>query len=561
MLRTAKWSAALCLLIVLCGSAAHAQTVINAASCNKSDVSKALGQVSSGSYIVAIPSGTCTWTSQLSYTIPSAVTNLTIQGNTAVNCTGTAGTSSYACTPTDNTVLVDAYAAANQQIWSITTGAASTSFRITGITFQGGNLAQGLNKPSGFIVLYGSTHSLRVDHCHFNTQTYTIHDFGGGVTHYGLIYGVYDHNRFDFYGTENGVRDYAGGDAYGDLPYSQPTGFGSVNFIFLENNEFNGGFVNDCNLGAQEVVRYNMIISDSNDTAADSGAIQTHAMGQGTQRERGCRAMEEYHNYQFNPTPAYPEYGGADGDTGTGLRWGNTLSSGYQFDMVFQEIREIAAGHAQTNAPNGIGYCGSSSNGVVSPWDGNSGLKSGGWPCIDQTGRGQGDLINGQNFPVMAAATVTGTYSWPHNMLEPWYVWNETIVSGNIYNLPCWNGVCRNPNLDFYSQVGTTANTSPSSPFNGTTGTGFGTLTNRPSTCTAGPGGTYGQSPTGSYGVAYFATDANSGNGELYVCTATNTWTAIYTPYTYPHPLTTGGSTGNNSGAPAPPTNVSATVQ
>ena len=30
----------------------------------------------------------------------------------------------------------------------------------------------------------------------------------------------------------------------------------------------------------------------------------------------------------------------------------------------------------------------------------------------------------------------------------------------------------------------------------------------------------------------------NGGEGELYVCTATNTWTAIYRPYTYPHPLT-----------------------
>jgi hypothetical protein len=28
-------------------------------------------------------------------------------------------------------------------------------------------------------------------------------------------------------------------------------------------------------------------------------------------------------------------------------------------------------------------------------------------------------------------------------------------------------------------------------------------------------------------------------SGALYKCTATNTWTSYYTPYTYPHPLVT----------------------
>jgi len=49
--------------------------------------------------------------------------------------------------------------------------------------------------------------------------------------------------------------------------------------------------------------------------------------------------------------------------------------------------------------------------------------------------------------------------------------------------------------------------------------------------------------------VGYWATDQGSwnqsgsgGQGVLYKCTATNTWTLYYTPYTYPHPLQ-GGST------------------
>jgi hypothetical protein len=73
------------------------------------------------------------------------------------------------------------------------------------------------------------------------------------------------------------------------------------------------------------------------------------------------------------------------------------------------------------------------------------------------------------------------------------------------------------------------------SDFNGTVGVGCGTT--KPGTCTA--------------GVAYWETSQSCStltdyvgaspttpiSGTLYKCTATNTWTPYYTPYTYPHPL------------------------
>ena len=82
-------------------------------------------------------------------------------------------------------------------------------------------------------------------------------------------------------------------------------------------------------------------------------------------------------------------------------------------------------------------------------------------------------------------------------------------------------------NRDYFNYV--------SSGFNGTVGTGSGTLAAIPSTCTT--------------GVGYWATDQGSwntsgngfGQGVLYKCTSTNTWTAFYTPYTYPDPLNVGG--------------------
>ncbi|MFY9560030.1 MAG: hypothetical protein WAQ52_07340 [Terriglobales bacterium] len=61
-----------------------------------------------------------------------------------------------------------------------------------------------------------------------------------------------------------------------------------------------------------------------------------------------------------------------------------------------------------------------------------------------------------------------------------------------------------------------------------------------PGTCTA-DGNTY-----------YGTTDTD----KIYKCTAANTWTLFYQPYTYPHPLRT-----NSQNAPNAPTNLAAVVQ
>jgi hypothetical protein len=69
-------------------------------------------------------------------------------------------------------------------------------------------------------------------------------------------------------------------------------------------------------------------------------------------------------------------------------------------------------------------------------------------------------------------------------------------------------------NRDFYNQT---------TSFDGTVGVGIGLWADRPATCTP--------------GVAYWATDVGS-QGTLYKCTAVDTWSRYYEPYTYPHPLT-----------------------
>ena len=95
----------------------------------------------------------------------------------------------------------------------------------------------------------------------------------------------------------------------------------------------------------------------------------------------------------------------------------------------------------------------------------------------------------------------------------------------------------------------------PTHPSTCNTGVGCGTLANRPATCTT--------------GVAYWATNqscsdmtgmvgadpSTSISGTFYKCTGTNSWTAYYTPYTYPHPLR-GEAPDPDITAPAVPTGL-----
>ena len=529
-------------LFVLLSLPAMAQTcstaTCNAATPGEADVLAALPSSgnTNATVTVNIPSGTATWTTGFNYTIPSAVTLLIIQGATTVSCSGTAGTSSYSCTATDNTVFIDSYVASNVPLMSFHIGTAA--FRMTGLTFQGGTLASGVTKPNGFLNFTGTSTSFRVDHSHFNTNTYTPVNSGGGMTIFTNVYGVVDHTVCDMYAQNNCVRVY--NSDFGDANWGAPTGFGTSSFVFLENDVFNGGAANDCDDGGRIVIRYSTINAAS--SGGDQGLWQTHQMGQGTERSRGCRAEEVYHLYVSNPNPSNALYTVGDGGSGTGLAWNNVISSGYNYDIGFQNIREVSTGHSQTAPPNGIGYCGNGSSGATSAWDGNTSPATG-YPCIDQTGRGQGDLLNGLNFPNAGLIGCSGggcAPFWPHNMREPWYVWNETIASGNVYVNPTWNGVAMQPNRDFYV---------PASPFTGATGTGFGLALNRPTNCTPGPGGTFDTSPGGgSWGVLWYSTDTL----ELDVCDSANHWAVLKSPYpyTYPHPLI-GGQTATPTFSPA----------
>ncbi len=152
----------------------------NAASPAQSDVLAALpasGNTNS-TVVVNIPAGTATWTSQLTYTIPAAITSLTIQGATTTNCTGTPGTSSYACIPTDSTVIQDNIAG-NFGVLQIN-GSSGTNplIRVTGITMQGGT---GSVKYQGLLLFYSNNagSQLRIDHNHMTDANYSPANHAG----------------------------------------------------------------------------------------------------------------------------------------------------------------------------------------------------------------------------------------------------------------------------------------------------------------------------------------------------------------------------------------------
>jgi hypothetical protein len=538
----------LLVLLSMMALTGHAQAsgTVPAASCKLSDVQAALNLVTATTTLVTIPEGTCDWNGNLTWTVPAGNTNLTIQGQSTVNCTGTPGTSTYACTAVDKTIIRDSFSSGSgQSPWMITMsgGAASAcSFRMTGMTVEGGT---GNAKNNGIIEFHGPCDNFRIDHSHFNMTTYTpaFSTFPGRL--FGEFEGVIDHNIYDNgSGTvsqgfilSNPIGDSIG---FGDGTWSNPTGFGTSAFMFIEDNVMNGGELEDCDSGGKFVARYNSILNGSNASAA----IHAHGTKTPGSRIRGCRAYEAYHNY-INASPGHDAAMGSAG--GASLLWGNTLAAGYNWLAANGASRNDGS-EVETNTPNGWGYCGTStnSNGTGSPWDGTQ--SSTGYPCLDGVGRGQGQPLNGKNFPNAVNAT-TGTISWPHQYLEPVYYFDNTILNGASQVRV--SDASSQLNRDVYVDNAT---------FNGSSGTGSGPLASRPATCTAGPGGTYGQSPTGSYGVAYWATDANSGNGELYVCTSTNTWTAVYQPYVYPHPLVSGNPT-TTAQPPSPPTNLTATVQ
>jgi hypothetical protein len=563
-----------------------------AASCNYSDVNTLINgpaHVAVNGDTIRIPAGTCTWSSRISisgkgFTIVGAGTP-----NTAPSQVG-AGTST--------TTLIDGAAG---PLFAVTGIPFGQTMRISLLNIQpvagaGSNTILGGLSFVGACTA-GGCPNIRVDNITFPSSwdTSSVTVASGGLILTDGVFGVVDHNTASGTGSVGSPlvqlahSAWQGIGAYGDNSFASAGSFGTSQALYIENNLLSDvrGTENDVSAvggglgGDRAVCRYNTF-----NPQAGSGLCSSH----GTSwigRQRGMRQREIYRNKV--------SVSGADGgsgiSSGTGLVFENSWTGSWNKLVSLDVPRDwhsiapfnFCDGAQAFDTNDGVTYAsGTVTTGGTSTFsDHTKGWATNQWSpfgapysvhnvtsnfggaifsnsatqyalsenfvfntwtvgetyhvlrasaCIDQPGRGAGSLLQGTT-PVLVS---TGNPGPVKQVLDPIYEWADTHTGGG--GTPVTTASPRLlANRDYYSEdANQAAQGSPSSPFAGNPstgpGVGHGALANRPASCTT--------------GVAYWATDQGNWNqsgslaqGELYICTATNTWALHYTPYTYPHPL------------------------
>lgn len=237
---------------------------INATSCELTVVIAAVSSASAGDTVV-VPSGTCTWSNPLSITKA-----ITLQGQGI-----------------GNTVLIDNVATGHMIFIETNTG---TDWRLTGIEIRYGGVSKG---SRGQLEIAGGSHAFRVDHNRFFGYPNQSH----AIRFSGDLWGVIDHNEFDdnnnFAQALRGQHDLWGVvGAYGDNSWATPDNFGTNQFVFIEDNTFEGAGDTasgaqagalDMFSGARIVFRHNTV---NNDYVTSHGT-------ETSQRERSCSLISE----------------------------------------------------------------------------------------------------------------------------------------------------------------------------------------------------------------------------------------------------------------------------
>jgi hypothetical protein len=568
--------------------------IIEAKSVSLADVHSAIASAHEGD-TVKVPAGTASWTSTLVIS-----KGITLAGaNAQATDDRTVIVDDVAASARGTAAIMEAPIKSGQalRISGLTFRAGSRrtkSPRGAAIHIKDGAAGASLRAPCD---------SLRVDHCHFdrlNQQGIRIDGWFYGVIDHCQWDTAESGNVF--IGTISHGRWGGGPNAQGNGSWADPNYFGTEKFIFLEDNVINNNArvvtsgTLDANSGARYVFRHNTVkntqpVTHGTESGGDRGAraeeiynntFNFTTLKLGGQLLRSGTLLIWGNTYTASGTgnhirklTVYREDssswkgGGASGNnpwdvndtegngtnvpghkphlylSGThtgasnstslqvsGAGWAKDQWVGYSVTNLNQRNRQGFQISSYVNSSTSdtmfFAY-----NGTGTQLKFNPGDKFEIYRCLialDQPGRGKGDLLRwvARGSSASYYNTVTGGAAWPHQALEPVYCWNNSV--NGALNSPIATVFSPYPtvreNCDYYNYAAAVDGAQ-------TIGVGSGKLADRPARCTP--------------GVAYWATDQGDWDsthegpdGQLYVCTAPDTWTLYYKPYIYPHPLVSG---------------------
>lgn len=468
---------------------AHATTV-TANSCSQSDVQAAIASAGPNGTVI-VPAGSCIWS------LLTIKEGLTLQGAGAGSTVITIGSSNTGCD--GNPIPANGSMVCVMPDLSAITG--SQNIKITGFTFNGNNSGYGL------VWVYGSGYNASLPYRNIIIGNNTFENTGttggnGNTCIYvsGQVRGVVYNNIFDR--CEMPWRVFGNGDTRELLNSAfVPFSYGSSDSLYFEDNTiqystaFNStedaaGWI-ESGQGGRWVVRFNTWNMANASGVAEFWDVHGDQNFQGGNINGQTSTMisEFYHNTITN-APTSSVYRWVDHRGGWGIFFDNSFSGGEPGADI--EVNQYAAGGASTSG------------------------------CYNQIVNPDGTTYSGPDLTVANTYFINNTVN---GTLTP-------AVVGGVNGC----GVVENGAVSPYGTGVLYGWWNQQTSFNGTVGVGRGLKASMPSTCTT--------------GVGYWATDEGSWNtkipantsGQFYKCTATNTWTLYYTPYTYPDPLR-GGAT------------------
>jgi len=517
------WVHGLILALLLLAAIPCSAATYTANSCSQSDVQAAINLTSDGDTVIIPACSATNWSSGI--TISGKGIDITGSGTPNTGA-GTFG----AGTPTTSLVMTGT--APLFKFTNLTTANSIAKVELLNIstTVVTPTIMPG---PVAFVGICTTTPpycpSVRADNLTFASGEWQA-SLDGGLVAIDNVFGVVDHCS----GSESATGSptflvqlnydaWQGVGTYGDNSFASPDTFGTAQEFYMENNDVAGIRLSEDDVspgnnigGGRWVCRFNIVTNMEGD-----GMCAAHGTAW-TGRGRGMRQVESY----YNTVSGSSCDGLGNVLSGTGYFLSNTFTGAGCNFMVELDIARFVMSASPWNNCDG-----------TQPWDQYPWSST--TACLDQPGSGAGALYTNQNPPTLNSApsttcVVSTWICWPNPVLDPVYEAGEVSPNNAPGIMVPSDGTSTRvlANRDYYAQVSDVAQTSQTSPFNGTTGTGYGTLANRPTTCTT--------------GVGYWATDQgtwntyNSQKGILYYCSSTNTWSVKYTPYTYPHPLDSG---------------------